>query len=116
MVNAHAGNQEQAAAWELIRYMTAPSQQKRQALEAGLLPVVESLYDDSEVLDGVPIAALGKETMSTRLRVRPMSPFYPQVSSEIANAFGRVLRGEISGAQAVEALEKDLRASAVRNR
>jgi multiple sugar transport system substrate-binding protein len=116
MVNAHAGNQEQAAAWELIRYMTAPSQQKRQALEAGLLPVVEALYEDPEVLGGAPVAALGKETMSTRLRVRPMSPFYPQLSSEIANAFHGVLNGEITGTEAVERLEQDLRAIAVRNR
>lgn len=116
MVNADSGRKEQAAAWELIRFMTAPSQQKRLALEAGLLPVLESLYEDPEILAAVPVAALGKETMSTRLRVRPMSPFYPQLSSEIANAFHGVLKGEVTGAEAVKALEEDLRAIVVRNR
>jgi len=116
MVNAHAGKKERAAAWDLIRYLTAPAQQKRQALEAGLLPAVESLYEDPEILAGVPIAALGKETMSTRLRVRPMSPFYPEVSSQLANAFNRVLKGELMGTEAVEALETELRAIVMRNR
>ncbi len=116
MVNAHAGKKERAAAWELIRYLTAPAQQKRQALEAGLLPAIESLYEDPEILAGVPIAALGKETMSTRLRVRPMSPFYPAVSSQLANAFNRVLKGELVGAEAVEELETELRAIVMRNR
>lgn len=116
MANAHASKEERAAAWELIRYLTAPAQQKRQALEAGLLPVIASLYEDPEVLGGVPVAALGKETMSTRLRVRPMSPFYSELSSEVANAFSRVLRGEITGTEAVEALDKELRGIVMRNR
>ena len=116
MVNANAGKKEQAAAWELIRYMTAPSRQKRQALEAGLLPVVKALYEDPEILADVPVAALGKEMMSTRLRVRPMSPFYPQLSSQLASAFHRVLTGEITGREAVETLDQELREIVVRNR
>lgn len=116
MVNARAGRKERAAAWELIRYLTSPAQQKRQALEAGLLPVIESLYEDPEVLGGVPVAALAREAMSSRIRVRPMSPFYPQMSSRIANSFHRVLKGELTGTEAVEALEKDLRDIVMRNR
>lgn len=116
MVNARASREERAAAWELIRYLTSPAQQKRQALEAGLLPVVLSLYQDPEVLAGVPVAALAEETMSSRIRVRPMSPFYSQMSSRIANVFHRVLKGELTGTQAVEALDKDLRAIVTRNR
>lgn len=116
MVNARAGKEEQAAAWELIRYMTAPAQQKRQAMEAALLPIMKSLYEDPEILSGSPVAALGKETMSTRLRVRPMSPFYAQLSAQVANAFHRVLKGEITGREAVEILDQELRATVMRNR
>ncbi len=116
MVNARATADEQAAAWEFIRYLTAPEQQKQQALQAGLLPILESLYEDPEILAGVPVAALGKDMMSTRLRVGPMSPFYTEVSSQIATAFHRVLAGEITGTEAVEALDKELRANAMRNR
>ncbi len=116
MVSARASKEERAAAWELIRYLTSPAQQKRQALEAGLLPVVLSLYDDPEVLGGVPVAALAQEAMSSRIRVRPISPFYSEMSSRIAKAFHRVLKGELTGTQAVEALDKDLRVIVTRNR
>jgi hypothetical protein len=45
-----------------------------------------------------------------------MSPFYPEVSSQLANAFNRVLKGELMGTEAVEALETELRAIVMRNR
>ncbi len=117
MINALAGKDEQAAAWKFIRYLTSPEQQKRQALEAGLLPVIVSLYEDEEVLRDVPIAGLaGDDAMSSRVRVRPMSPFYSELSSRIASAFHRVLKGELTGTEAVQELDKDLRAIVIRNR
>ena len=116
MIDARAGDDERAAAWEFIRYLTAPAQQKRQALQAGLLPVLESLYEDPEVLASVPIAALARGAMAARIRVRPRTPFYADLSAEIANAFNRVLKGELTGQEAVAALDKDLRAIVARNR
>lgn len=115
MVNARASDKEAEAAWEFIGYLTSPDQQKRQALEAGLLPVVESLYEDPDVLSGVPVAALAKE-IASQIRARPMTPFYSDMSAQIASAFHRVLNGELTGAQAVEALDGDLRAIVMRNR
>ena len=115
MVNARASDKEAEAAWAFIRYLTAPDQQKRLALEAGLLPVFESLYEDPAVLDGVPVAALAKE-IASQIRTRPMTPFYSDLSAQIASAFNRVLNGELTGAQAVETLDGDLRTIVMRNR
>ena len=116
MIRDGVSDDERAAAWALIRYLTDPAQQKRQALEAGLLPAVESLYEDAEVLGSVPIAALATDARSAHIRVRPMSPFYAEMSSEIASAFNRVLKGELTGEEAVANLEKDLRTIVARNR
>ncbi|MBN1336815.1 MAG: ABC transporter substrate-binding protein [Deltaproteobacteria bacterium] len=116
MVSARADDEEQDAAWELIRYLTSAEQQKRRALEAGLLPVLVTLYEDPEVLARAPVVALARETMSARVRVRPMSPFYPEMSSRIASAFHAVLEGDLTGSQAVERLDVELRDIAVRNR
>lgn len=116
MVNARADRHERAAAWEFIRYLTSPAQQKRQALDAGLLPVLDALYDDPEILASVPIAALAKHSMSSRVRVRPLSPFYADLSLRIASVFHRVLKGELTGTEAVDSLDQDLRAIAIRNR
>jgi multiple sugar transport system substrate-binding protein len=116
MVGAHTDEAERAAAWELVRYLTSPAQQKRQALEAGLLPVLAGLYEDSEVLARLPVVALASDDLESRIRVRPKSPFYADFSAEIASTFQQVLRGELTGDQAVEALDEDLRAIVVRNR
>lgn len=116
MVSASASGAEREAAWELIRFLTAPSQQTRQGLEAGLLPVLGSLYENRELLRALPVAALARDEMSSRIRVRPKSPFYSELSAEIAGAFNQVLKGELSGGQAVAALDEDLRAIVVRNR
>ena len=45
-----------------------------------------------------------------------MSPFYAEMSSEIASAFNRVLKGELTGEEAVADLEEDLRTIVARNR
>lgn len=116
MVNANASKGEQAAAWEFIRYLTSPEQQKRQALEAGLLPAIQSLYQDPEVLRKVPVAGLVRNELSGRIRGRPQSPFYSEISAQVAKAFNAVLMGEMSGAEAVESLDQDLRTIVTRNR
>ncbi|MBT8404847.1 MAG: ABC transporter substrate-binding protein, partial [Gemmatimonadetes bacterium] len=97
-------------------YLTSPLQQRRQALEAGLLPVLGDLYDDPELVAEVPVLGVGKAVFESQLHTRPMSPFYNLVSERIAAAFGRTLRGELTGAQAAELLEDELRAIVVRNR
>ncbi len=116
MMNARASKDEQTAAWEFIRHMTSTKQQKRTALEAGLLPVLVALYEDPEVLEGAPVVALAKETMSSRIRARPKTPFYYDMSLRIASVFQRVLEGKLTGANAVDVLDKDLRIIATRNR
>ncbi|NNK62245.1 MAG: ABC transporter substrate-binding protein [Gemmatimonadetes bacterium] len=116
MVNSRSTDAEQEAAWTLLRYLASPLQQRRQALEAGLLPVLGDLYDDPELVAEVPVLGVGKAVFESQLHTRPMSPFYNLVSERIAAAFGRTLRGELTGAQAAELLEDELRAIVVRNR
>ena len=45
-----------------------------------------------------------------------MSPVYSAVSERIAAAFGRTLRGELTGAEATRLLEEELQGLVVRNR
>ena len=116
MINASSSEAEQEAAWTLIRYLTDPAQQRLQALQAGLLPILEALYDDADLVSEIPVVALGKEVFDGQLHARPLSPFYSEVSASIARAFHRTLLGEISGSEAAELLEKELRAIVIRNR
>jgi len=116
MIDARSSEAEQEAAWTLIRYLTHPDQQRRLAREAGLLPILEDLYDESELVEEIPVMGVGRQVFATQLHERPMSPFYTEVSASIAAAFNRTLRGELTGAEAAALLERELRAIVVRNR
>lgn len=116
MLAASASEAEQEAAWELVQFLVAPEQQRQRALEAGLLPVHPALYGDASLLKDAPVVALAAEGVALHTRGRPMSPFYSEMSAQISSAFHRVLLGELTGAQAVDALDGELRAIANRNR
>jgi len=116
MINASSSQAEQEAAWTLLRYLIDPAQQRLQARQAGLLPVLEALYDDADLVGEMPILALGKEVFDEQLHSRPLSPFYSEVSASIASAFHRILLGELTGSGAAQLLEKELRAIVIRNR
>lgn len=106
MINAASPKQD--AAWEFIRFATAPEQQKMRALEGGFLPVLRSLYDDPDIQRNTPVVVLGKEAIDNA-RVRTPSPFYSAMSPRISRAFNLVLRGELTGEQAVKRLARELR-------
>jgi len=116
MINASSSKSERDAAWKLIRYLTAAAQQKRQAREAGLLPILRGLYDDPDLVKEVPVIGLGKQVLTSRLHARPISPFYSEMSARIARAFNQTLKGELTGAKAAQTLDKELKAIVLRNR
>jgi multiple sugar transport system substrate-binding protein len=116
MINASSSEAEQEAAWTLVQYLTDPAQQRLQALQAGLLPILEALYEDADLVGEIPVLALGKEVFDKQLHARPLSPFYSEISASIASAFNRTLLGELTGSEAAQLLEKELRAIVARNR
>ncbi len=115
-INARSAAAEQAAAWTFIRYLTSPEVQKRQAVQASLLPVLVALYDDAEVARSVAALRVGRDVLANRLRGRPSAPFYSQMSAGLASAFQAVLEGRSKGAEVAERLDRTLRAAAIRNR
>ncbi len=116
MIHARSSKAERNAAWKLVRYLTAPAQQKRQAREAGLLPILRQLYEDSALVREVPAIGLGKQVLTSGLHRRPVSPFYSEMSASIARAFNQTLKGKMTGAEAAKKLEKELREIVRRNR
>jgi multiple sugar transport system substrate-binding protein len=105
-INAASDMQEEG--WEFIRWMTAPEQLKMNALEGSKLPTRQALYDDSEILDNVPVARLGKEAIVQNSTPRPVSPFYSDMSLELAKQYNASLAGDVSPEQAVNTLQSDL--------
>ena len=106
MINAQSELQDEA--WEFTKWMTEPEQLVSNAKVGSKLPVRKSLYNDPEVLDNVPVARLGKEAIIDNSRPRPVSPYYSDVSLELAEQFNSCLGGDVSPEEAVATLQKDL--------
>jgi multiple sugar transport system substrate-binding protein len=104
-INATSENQD--AAWEFIRFMTAPEQQKFRAVEGSFLPTLTSLYDDQEIREKVPVVALAKEALQ-HTKPRPVSPYYSDMSLEMAEQFNSSLTGETTPEQTAQTLQREL--------
>jgi len=104
-INAASENRD--AAWTLIQYLSAPEQQRTRALRGSYLPTLETLYEDDEVLETVPILALGREAIQSA-RPRPASPYYPEMSLEMSEQFNALLRGIASPEQIMSMLQTEL--------
>jgi multiple sugar transport system substrate-binding protein len=106
LINAASDVQEEA--WEFIKWMTAPEQLKTNALEGSRLPPRQALYEDEEILDKVPVARLGKEAIIENSTPRPVSPYYSDMSLELAKQYNAALAGDVSPEQAVNTLQSQL--------
>jgi multiple sugar transport system substrate-binding protein len=104
-INATSENPD--AAWEFIRFMTAPEQQKFRAIEGSFLPTLTELYDDQEIRDNVPVVALAKEALQ-HTKPRPVSPYYSDMSLEMAEQFNSSLTGEATPEQTAQNLQRQL--------
>ncbi len=87
--------------------MSSEESQKTLALESTRLPTRKSLYEDREVLDKVPVAALGKESLENT-RPRPVSPYYSDMSLAMAEKFNAHLNGEVPVERALGELQTEL--------
>ena len=56
----------------------------------------------------MPVARLGKEAIIDNSRPRPVSPYYSDVSLELAEQLNTSLSGDISPEDAVATLQEDL--------
>lgn len=106
-LNAASSEEEKDAAYEFVKFATAPEQQKFRALNGSFLPTLEALYDDREIVSEVPVIALGKEAIKNA-RPRPLSPYYADMSLKMAEQFNASLKGEKSPEEAARTLDGEL--------
>jgi len=104
----NANSQNKDAAWEFIKFMTAPEQQEFRALEGSFLPTLEALYDDPKILNQVPVVELARDIIGNNLRARPSSPDYPQISPRMAVRFNDCLSGDLSPEETVAVLQQEM--------
>lgn len=99
-----------ALAADLVMFLTSKEMQKKRALLVGSLPTYPSLYSDADVLAAAPYFASVGEAFKTA-QARPSTitaDKYNAVSSAVWNATSAVLGGRVTGAAAVQQLERDI--------
>jgi multiple sugar transport system substrate-binding protein len=95
------------AAWKFIQFLSAPEQQKIRAVEGAYLPTRTALYSDQEIQEKVPVVVLAQEALQ-HTRPRPVSPYYSDMSLEMAEQFNASLSGDISPEEAARTLKEQL--------
>jgi len=67
---------------DAVECLTSPQSQKIYMLGEGLLPTVESVYDDPEVAEAFPMADLLRESVD-EAAPRPVTPYYPDITATL---------------------------------
>ncbi len=106
-LSATSSEEEKEAAYEFVKFATSPEQQKFRALNGSFLPTLEDLYDDEEIVEKVPVIALGEEAIKNA-RPRPLSPYYSDMSLVMAEQFNACVKGAKSPQETAGTLEEDL--------
>jgi multiple sugar transport system substrate-binding protein len=104
MVSTTSNEKEQEAAWAFIEFLTDEQQQRTLAREGGHLPAMRSLYEDDALIAEVPAIGLAKKVLPNA-RLRPVTPYYMDLSPDIAWAFSESLQENLSAVAAVESIE-----------
>lgn len=111
MLSGHSEAEEKAA-WEFIKFMTAPKQQAFWHIKTGYFPVVKSAYDDPELkkhqekypqfkvaVDQLHSVEINRYTQGGLLGV------FTQARQEIEGALEQVLNGQATPAEALKNAE-----------
>jgi multiple sugar transport system substrate-binding protein len=105
VINAQSDMPDEA--WEFVQWITSEQQQKWRALEGSFLPTRPVLYEDQEIRDTLPVVVQGEEALK-KARSRPVSPYYSDMSLEMAEQFNTVVKGDTSPQDAVASLQQSL--------
>jgi len=98
------------AAIELVKFLASPEQQKVRALFSGNLPTIQSLYEDPDIAEKLPIIPRWQAVFQNAVP-RPSAPTklkYNEVSSDFWTAVHNTLSGKGSAADNLAALEIEL--------
>ena len=103
-------SKNQAAANDLVRYLSGPAEQKIRAIEGTYNPTIQTLYKDKDILKANPFFG-SLYSVFTSAVARPSGPTkgkYNQVSQAFSTAVSDVLNGKMKGQAAVAKLSTDL--------
>lgn len=108
MAAISAFSKNKATALDFLKFLTSPAEQKTNMEKGSLAPVIESIYSDPALVAKYPYLPVLKTSIENAVS-RPVTPFYPGITSAIQeNAFAAI-QGTKTPQQAV----KDMQAAMV---
>jgi multiple sugar transport system substrate-binding protein len=105
VISAYSKNPKGAVT--LIDFFTSPENQKMNAAEFSLPPVLSATYDDADVKKALPFAAELKQGVM-QAKSRPVTPVYPQVSQAIYKNVNQALSGQMSPQDALKKADTEI--------
>ncbi len=106
----NANSTHQAAAYEFIKYLTSPQAQTARAIAAGDPPAIQSAYNDQLFAK----APYFKQEVAVfkAATPRPVTPVYPQISTQLQTMISSVLSGSATASDALSATAPTVKALA----
>lgn len=102
-----ASSPHQRTALDFIRFLTGEQSQRQLFRDGGFAPTLRSLYADPELQRAFPYLRPLRDSVE-RARVRAVTPYYSEVSSQIQAAASRVLACVLTPPQAAGQLRRSL--------
>ncbi len=97
-------SKNKATAKDFLAFMTTEETQKFYATQGSLAPVLESLYDDADLVAKLPYLPVLKTSILNAVP-RPVTPFYPAVTQAIQQNSFAALQGTKTVDQALTDME-----------
>jgi multiple sugar transport system substrate-binding protein len=102
-------SKKQDAAVEAVKTLTSFEWQRTHFLEGGFLPARPAVFDDPDIQKKYPYAKQAQASFDN-LKPRPVTPFYPQMSSDaIQPAFGQAMAQQIKPDVAIKQMADKMR-------
>jgi multiple sugar transport system substrate-binding protein len=102
-------SKKQKEALEAVKGLTSQDNQRMRFFDGGFLPARPAVFDDAEIQKKYPYAKAAQASFEN-LKPRPVTPFYPQMSSDaIQPAFGQGMAQQIKPEQAIKQMADKMR-------
>jgi ABC-type glycerol-3-phosphate transport system substrate-binding protein len=106
----NARSRQPEAAWQLVRFLTAPEQMLERARVAGQFPARRSLYDDPRLAAALPVPPAEVRRIIDHAVPRPVTPVYTELSGILQIHLHRALTDQETPADALARAAREMRA------
>jgi multiple sugar transport system substrate-binding protein len=103
-------SKNKATAADFLKFLTSVDQQKAFAIEGSLAPVLTALYDDKALVTKLPYLTVLKTSIQNAVP-RPVTPFYPAVTTAIQDNAYAAIKGDTPVGTALSNMQKAIQSA-----